>query len=95
MSSNPSLVGKISGEALTTRFQATLDLLFQLGVGDLKSVDLCFAEREQKASSVKTSDFRGSPLREDSLRIPLDRRRSVVPILELSLVSWECPVSIS
>jgi hypothetical protein len=46
MSSNPCLVRKTSGEALTTRFRATLDLLFQLGLGDLKGIDLCFAERE-------------------------------------------------
>jgi hypothetical protein len=61
-SSSPSRFKKMIGEALTTRFKATLDLLAQLAVGDLKRVDLGPAQRLQKTCPVERGNFRGPGL---------------------------------
>jgi hypothetical protein len=52
------------------RFQATLDLLAQLVVSDLKSVNFRPARREQKTRPVQPGDFSGPRLRDHPARIP-------------------------
>jgi hypothetical protein len=57
------------------RFQATLDLLFQLVVSDLKGVNFRSAKCEQETRAVQTGDLSGPRLRYNPAGIPLDRRR--------------------
>ena len=59
------------------RFQATLDLLVQLVVGDLKGVNLRPASRQQKTRPVQPGDFSGPRLRNHPARVPVDRRREM------------------
>jgi hypothetical protein len=68
-------VRKMIGEALTMRFQATLDLLVQLAVGDLKGINFCACESEQEIRPVQPSNFSGPRLRYYAARIPVNRRR--------------------
>ena len=68
MSIRPKCVRKMIGEVLAMPFQATLDILVQLVVSDLKSINFRPAQREQKARPVQPGDFSGPGLGDYSAR---------------------------